>query len=112
MKVTETFFSVVVDDMARATAFYVSAFAATVAYATPTWSSLFIAGVRVGLFAGERAGHARIGLHFVVDDLAAACREVEAAGGRVAAPAFEAAPGVVLAEVEDTEGNVVILRRG
>ncbi|MGZ3439307.1 MAG: VOC family protein [Polyangia bacterium] len=111
MTVTETFFSVDVDDMQRATAFYVGALAAEVMFASADWSSLRIAGVRLGLF--RNPGHAtgRIGLHFVVGDLAAARAAVERAGGRAGAPPSEVAPGVVIAEVTDPEGNTFTLRQ-
>jgi hypothetical protein len=49
MIVTETFMSVEVNDMQRATPFYVNALGATVMFAWPSWSSLRIAGVRLRL---------------------------------------------------------------
>jgi predicted enzyme related to lactoylglutathione lyase len=114
MTVTETFFSVEVDDMPRATAFYVGAFGALVAYATPGWSSLRIAGVRLGLALspGHDHAHGRVGLHFAVRDIPATCAEVERAGGRVLQPKIEVAPGVVQAWVVDTEGNSFALSQG
>jgi predicted enzyme related to lactoylglutathione lyase len=111
MTVTETFFSVEVDDMERATAFYVAALGATVAFASERWSSLFIAGVRLGLFASPGFTGARVGLHFVVEDLATACSAIERAGGSIVAPRIEVAPDVVVADVKDTEGNVFALRQ-
>jgi predicted enzyme related to lactoylglutathione lyase len=105
MVVTETFFSVDVRDMERATAFYVGALGAVVVFASPGWSSLRIAGVRLGLALAPEHTGARVGLHFAVDDLAAARSDVERAGGRVVAPSVEVAPGVLLADVTDTEGN-------
>ena len=111
MKVVETFFSIEVDEMERAVAFYVDALGATVSYATPRWTSLHAAHVRIGLFANP--GHARgiIGLHFVVDDLDEACRAVERAGGTIATPAREVAPSVVVADATDTEGNTFAMRQ-
>lgn len=111
MSVVETFFSLEVDDMARATAFYVGALAATVTYSSPQWTSLHLAGVRIGLFA--RPGHirGRTGIHFVVESLPAACAAIEDAGGTVAASPTEVAPDVVIAEAIDTEGNTFTLRR-
>jgi predicted enzyme related to lactoylglutathione lyase len=111
MKVSETFFSVDVTDMRRAIAFYVEAAGASAIFSTEVWTSLRIAGVRIGLFLN--AGHVpgRTGLHFAVADLAGACADVERAGGRVVAPAQEVAPGVVVAEVMDSEGNHITLRR-
>jgi|HubBroStandDraft_2_1064218.scaffolds.fasta_scaffold594062_1 predicted enzyme related to lactoylglutathione lyase len=112
MTVTETFFSVEVEDMPRATAFYVGAFGALVAYSTPRWSSLRIAGVRLGLAFSPGHAHGRVGLHFAVRDIPATCAEVERAGGRVVEPKIEVAPGVVQAWVVDTEGNSFALSQG
>jgi predicted enzyme related to lactoylglutathione lyase len=109
MHVTETFFSVEVNDMQRAMAFYVGAFGATVVFSPAGWSSLRIAGVRVGLALNADGCNARTGLHFAVDDLAAACAAVERAGGCVVASPTEVAPGVVVVEVTDTEGNTLTL---
>jgi catechol 2,3-dioxygenase-like lactoylglutathione lyase family enzyme len=111
VSVAETFFSLEVGDMDRATGFYVAALGATVAFASPRWSSLHVAGVRLGL---APVGHGapdgrRTGLHFAVDDLAAACAAVERAGGRAVSPETEVAPGVRIAEVVDTEGNLFTL---
>jgi predicted enzyme related to lactoylglutathione lyase len=109
MTVTETFFSIDVDDMARAAAFYVGAFGATVAKATPMWSSLAVAGVRLGLFRNPAHVATRIGLHFAVSDLAAARADVVRAGGSIVTASLEPAPGVVIAIVTDTERNTFTL---
>ena len=103
--ITETFFALPVTDMDRATRFYV-ALGAVVKAATPGWTSLLVAGVRVGLYPGTPGFS---GLHFAVDDLGATCAEIERAGGRGGAP-FEAAPGLMLAVVTDCEGNTLTLR--
>lgn len=108
--VTETFFAVPVADMARATAFYEAAFDASVTFASPAWTSLAIAGVRVALFADGALAGRSIGLHFAARDLRVPCGAVEAAGGRIVAAPAEAAPGLVLAQVADTEGNAITLR--
>jgi predicted enzyme related to lactoylglutathione lyase len=109
--VSETFFSVEVADMARATAFYVAALGAEVVFASPGWSSLRIAGVRVGLALTGRREPTRVGLHFVVADLASACDRVARAGGQVAGAPVEVAPGVVMADVADGEGNTFTLNQ-
>jgi len=109
MVVTETFFSVEVADMQRATAFYVGALGAVVAFASPGWSSLRIAGVRLGLALDPEHAPVTVGLHFAVSDLAGARADVERAGGRIVAPSVEVAPGVVVADVTDTEGNTFAL---
>jgi predicted enzyme related to lactoylglutathione lyase len=91
MKVRETFLSIPVADMERARRFYVGAFDASVQYESPVWSSLRIAGVRLGLNASPHDAGSRTGLHFVV------------------AHPSEVQPGVVLADVADTEGNIFTL---
>ncbi|HEY8041229.1 MAG TPA: VOC family protein [Polyangiaceae bacterium] len=111
MMVVETFFSVGVTDMERATAFYAGALGATVAFATPAWSSLRIAGVRVGLALDPDHAPTRTGLHFAVTELATAIAGVERAGGHTVTPPVEVAPGVVIADVTDTEGNIFTLTR-
>jgi predicted enzyme related to lactoylglutathione lyase len=111
VSVTETFFALDVTEMQRATAFYVDALDAAVTFASPRWSSLRIAGVRVALFLNAEHTAARVGLHFAVSDLAATCAGITQAGGRVVDAAIEAAPGVVIAEVTDTDGNTFTLRQ-
>jgi predicted enzyme related to lactoylglutathione lyase len=109
MDVSETFFSVGVTDMPRASVFYAGAFGAEVVFASPEWSSLRIAGVRVGLARVPGHGGERLGIHFAVGDLGQACAEVVRAGGQVASAAREVAPGIRAAEVRDTEGNTLSL---
>jgi hypothetical protein len=86
-----------------------SAFDASVQYESPGWSSLRIAGVRLGLNANPDDAGSRTGLHFVVDDLALACEAIVSAGGEVVAQPSEVQPGVVLADVADTEGSILTL---
>jgi predicted enzyme related to lactoylglutathione lyase len=109
MEVREMFFSVPVADMERARRFYVRAFDASVLYESSVWSSLRVAGVRLGLEATSSDERAHGGLHFVVDDLAAACRSAASAGGAVVTEQLEVQPGVILANVTDSEGNVFTL---
>jgi predicted enzyme related to lactoylglutathione lyase len=111
MVVTETFFSVDVCEMDRATAFYVQALGATVLFATPQWTSIKIAGVRIGLALSPAHKERRTGLHFSVDDLPAACAEVERAGGRLVMAPTEVAPDVVIAETSDRDGNTFTLKQ-
>jgi predicted enzyme related to lactoylglutathione lyase len=71
---------------------------------------LRIAGVRVGLALQPDLTPTSVGLYFAVGDLDAARADVERAGGKIGAP-VEVAPGVFVAEVTDTEGNTLSLRR-
>jgi predicted enzyme related to lactoylglutathione lyase len=112
VSVIETFFSVNVEDMQRGMTFYVEAFGATVLFSSPGWSSLRIAGVRIGLALAAEPNPGPIGLHFAVTDLAVTTAAVERAGGCVASSPRAVAPGVVLVQVTDTEGNTVVLTNG
>jgi predicted enzyme related to lactoylglutathione lyase len=112
VSVTETFFSVEVEDMQRATAFYVNALGATVVFSSARWSSLRVAGVRIGLAVSPELAPRRVGLHFAVSDLASARAAVERAGGCIASTPTEVAPGVVIVRVTDTEGNTFTLSGG
>ena len=109
MTVRETFFAIEVKDMPRATAFYVAALGASVLFTSPGWTSLRIAGVRVGLAWNPDHAPCRVGLHFAVDDLRDACAQIEAAGGQLVAASVEVAPGVIVADVADTEDNTFSL---
>jgi len=108
--VAETFLSLSVVDMDRATAFYSTSLGALTTWASPRWSSLKVAGVRIGLFANAEYGGGRVGLHFSVTNLAAACSSIERAGGKIVTSASQVALGVVVAEVSDTEGNIFSLQ--
>jgi predicted enzyme related to lactoylglutathione lyase len=110
MEVGETFFSLEVCEMPRATRFYVDALGASVAYESANWTSLRIAGVRVALFLHPEHAAAHVGLHFVVSDLAATRALADRAGGHSAA-LVEVAPGVSVANVTDSEGNTFSLHQ-
>jgi predicted enzyme related to lactoylglutathione lyase len=109
--VSETFFSISVRDMKRAIGFYSRAFGATVAFESSGWTSLQIAGVRLGLALDAQHVGNRTGIHFAVGDLEAAIAEVERVGGSVVSAPVEIGPGVVMAEVADSEGNAFALNR-
>lgn len=108
MRVQEMFFDVYVGDLQRAEAFYVTALGAIVDFASPTWSSLVIAGVRVNLVLREHES-SPTGMHFIVENIALACAAVACAGGEIA-PAVETSHGMI-AQVLDTEGNTFTLRQ-
>jgi predicted enzyme related to lactoylglutathione lyase len=111
MIVEETFFSLEVRDMERATRFYVDSLGATVAFATPGWTSIHIAGVRIGLFLHPEKVDQKTGLHFTVRDIAAVSAGIVSAGGKMVIEAREVGPDVVIADLTDTEGNGFALRR-
>ncbi len=97
--------------MSRATAFYCEVMGAVPTFTSPRWSSLQIAGVRVGLFSNPEHEGGRVALHFAVSDLGAACAAVQRAGGKIVGPPAEVAPAVVVAEATDTEGNMFSLQQ-
>ncbi len=109
-KISETFFSIHVQDMDRAMLFYKNALGAINKWSSPRWSSLEVAGVRIGLFSNSEHKGGRVGLHFAVTDLAEACASVEKEGGKTVSPASAVAPEVLVAEVADSEGNVFSLQ--
>lgn len=109
--VSETFFSLGARDMDRAAMFYSRALGAATKWSSPRWSSLEIAGVRIGLFSNPEHVGGRAAIHFSVTDLAAACAAVEREGGRIVTAASEVAPKVYVADVADTEGNIFSLQQ-
>ncbi len=108
--VTETFFAIDVADMARAIEFYRRALGADVMFESARWTSIKLAGVRLGLALAPGYPGGRNGLHLAVIDLPAARAAITAAGGVATAAPVEVAPGVVIVEVGDSEGNRFILR--
>jgi predicted enzyme related to lactoylglutathione lyase len=108
--VAETFLSLTVADMDRAVTFYSRSLGATTKWTSPRWSSLDVAGVRIGLFASPGHGGGRVGLHFAVTNLQAACASVAREGGTIVTPASEVAPGLHVADAADTEGNIFSLQ--
>ena len=109
VRVREAFFSIPVADMERARQFYAQALDASVQYASPVWSSLRIAGVRLGLNATSSGAAQKTGLHFVVDDVELASDAIVRAGGVLVTDPTEVQPSVVVADAADTEGNIFTL---
>jgi predicted enzyme related to lactoylglutathione lyase len=107
--VLETFLALPVAEMARASAFWTTAFGARVSWASDAWTSIHIAGVRIGLATVPGHAGSRTALHLAVDDLPVALGAVLAAGGRTLLAGDEVVEGLVRAEAADTEGNVFTL---
>lgn len=116
MKVRNPMFVFHVQDMQRALRFYRDAFELEPTMTTPGWSMLKGPGCVVALHIASRSEHTprstAAGLGFEVDDLVAAGKAVETAGGRARPirPAGLGAP-VRVREIEDSEGNVLELRQ-
>jgi predicted enzyme related to lactoylglutathione lyase len=105
MKVVETFFALEVAEMERAVRFWTEAMGASVEHATPDWTSLRLANVRIGLSHTPGFKGAHTGLHLAVTEYGDAAASLAAARGSIVSDPTEVAPGVVLMAARDSEGN-------
>jgi lactoylglutathione lyase len=107
--VLKTYFMLMVADMSRALRFYTETFAVSVRFSSPQWSEFEAAGATVALHhGGGGAGDTETGLGFEVADLRAALDRAVSVGGRVTrAPRDRPAEGIHLAQLADTEGNLI-----
>ena len=107
MNIESVTYMLMAQDMDRAVAFYRDVIGLKPRFSSPMWSELTFGDVIVALHGGGGDGLRKTGLHFRVDDLNSAAREVERGGGRVTRePEDRAGEPIRLAEVVDTEGNV------
>ncbi len=106
MKVTKTYFMLMVGDMERAMRFYRDVFGFAVREQSPHWSELARGDAIVALHPGGSNEPRETGLGFDVDSLESACAAVVRGGGKVVRPP-EARPDepIRLATVEDPEKN-------
>jgi predicted enzyme related to lactoylglutathione lyase len=109
MKVTKTYFMLFVDDMDRATAFYRDVFGLSGGFVSPEWSELTFGDATIAFHGGRGGSEQRpTGLGFEVDDVEGACAAVTAAGGSIVKAASDRPDERIrLADVADTEGNVL-----
>ena len=106
MQVQKTIFMLMAQDMGRAIAFYNETIGLDVKVNYGGWAELGGEDAVVALHAGGDGEYRSTGLGFTVADVAAACEEVSAAGGRVVqAPVERGGEGIILAFAADTEGN-------
>jgi predicted enzyme related to lactoylglutathione lyase len=106
--VEKTYVMLMVADMARAMRFYTEAFAVAVAIDSPYWSEFVVAGSTIALHPGGSGNPTQTGLGFQVKDLDAALQRTTEAGGRITSPPRERAQERIrVAEIADTEGNLV-----
>ena len=106
--VDKTYLMLMVADMERALRFYSAAFAVTVMINSPYWSEFRVAGATIALHAGGSGAETRTGLGLEVPDLDAALDRIIEVGGRITTPTRERAEERIrVAEVADTEGNVI-----
>ena len=106
--VEKTYVMLMVADMTRALRFYTEAFDVTVVISSPHWSEFTVAGSTIALHPGGSDDDTKTGLGFEVKDLDAALRRATDVGGRITGPPRERAQERIrVAELADTEGNLV-----
>ena len=107
MEVQKVAFILMAQEMDRAVAFYrdVIGLELRVRHGSH-WAELGYDDAVVALHGGGDGEYRRTGLAFTVADVAAACDEVSAGGGRVIqSPEARPGEGILLARLADTEGN-------
>lgn len=110
MKLEKVKYVLMAQDMDRAVAFYVGTFGLKEGFVSPWWSELLFGDAIVALHGGGEGEQTATSLSFQVDDAAAACGVIEAAGGRILEPPVqrEGEP-IKLGRFSDPEGNLVML---
>ena len=111
MKLQSVKFMLMVENMARAVAFYRDTIGLSLASESPYWSELTHGDAIVALHGGrEDSAHRATGLSFTVSDIHGAVQEVAQGGGKVlAAPEDREGEPIWLADCEAPEGNGFML---
>ena len=106
MEVTKILYMLMVSDMSKSVGFYRDVIGLDVQVQSPGWSELTLGNATVALHISRNAGNRATGLNFEVSNIEDACNELDAAGGSVIqAPYGGGVPGLLLADVEDPDGN-------
>ena len=107
MKVTRTYFMLMVSDMARSVAFYRDVIGLSERFSSPGWSELAFGDAVLALHGGRSNDDpVETGLGLYVEDADAACNEIEAAGGTIVQPPeARAGESIKLAIAADPDGN-------
>ncbi len=106
--VDKTYIMLMVADMSRAMRFYTQAFDVNVVMTSPYWSEFSVAGANIALHPGGSATETRTGLGFEVQNLDVALERATEVGGRITSPPRERPDERIrVAELADTEGNVI-----
>ena len=110
MRIESIKYMLMAQDMSRAIRFYRDVLGLEVKFESREWTELAFGDAIVALHGGGTGAYQKTGLSIQVKDIAAACKEIEAGGGRIATRP-QARPGepIKLAEVMDTEGNLFSL---
>jgi predicted enzyme related to lactoylglutathione lyase len=108
--VDKTYIMLMVADMTRAMRFYSKAFDVTVVTNSPYWSEFTVAGTNIALHPGGSGTETQTGLGFEVQDLDAALQRATEVGGTITSPPRDRAEERIrVAELADTEGNLITL---
>ena len=103
-------YMLMVQDMGRAVRFYREVVGLKPAFESPEWTELTFGSAIVALHGGGGGAYRKTGLSIQVRDIVAACKEIEAGGGKIAlSPQIRPGEPIKLAEVMDTEGNAFSL---
>jgi predicted enzyme related to lactoylglutathione lyase len=106
--VDKTYVMLMVADMARAMRFYTEAFAVTVVINSAYWSEFVVAGTTIALHPGGSGEETHTGLGFEVKNLDAALQRATEMGGRITSPPRDRPQERIrIAEIADTEGNLI-----
>ena len=106
--VDKTYIMLMVADMTRAMRFYTEAFDVKVVINSPYWSEFIVAGTNIALHPGGSGTETRTGLGFEVQNLDVALERATEVGGRITTPPRERPEERIrVAELADTEGNVI-----
>ena len=108
MEVQQVMYMLMVRDMERAVSFYTNVIGFRRRVVEPRWSELAFGDFTLALHIASGDGEQRkdSALSITVTGIESACREVEAAGGRVIKPPRESDfGGLRVAVVADTDGN-------
>ena len=107
MNIESIKYMVMAQDMDRAIGFYRDVIGMKVNSESPFWSEMSFGDVIVALHGGGSGQPNKTGLSIQVSDIDAACKEVEAGGGKVlSGPEVRQGEGIKLAELADTENNL------
>ena len=110
MKVDALYYMLMVVDMDRAVGFYRDVVGLKVRSQSDAWSELVFGDALLGLHGGGSGALKETGLGLQVADLEAACGDVSKGGGSVVKePSDRPGEPIRLAQVSDTEGNILSL---
>ncbi len=110
MQVTDTKYMLLAQEMERAVTFWRDAIGFEVSVATEYWSELRGPNAVIALHSGHDGSDNPGGISLEVADIQEAAASIELAGGRIVeAPHEGNPPGLWLANVADSEGNLFML---